>query len=390
MSALTPFLKDKDVFIELRRDLHKHPEIAFQERRTSQVVAETLREYGIETHTGLAGTGVVGVLRVGQSEKSIGLRADMDALPMQEENVFAHRSCHDGKMHACGHDGHTTMLLAAAKHLAETRRFDGVVNFIFQPAEENEGGARVMVEEGLFDAFPMEAVFGMHNMPMLPLGTFVARPGPLMAGFDVFTITVRGTGGHAAIPQYVKDPIVAASNLVGALQAIVARNVDPLKSAVLSVTQIHGGDSFNVIPQEVKVCGTVRYFDRAVGDEVERRIAETAAGLGAAFGVAADVAYERRYPPTVNDPQEAAFCSDVLAATFGETCLDATVPPLMGSEDFAFMLQHKRGCYIWAGTRADDRGGVSLHNPNYDFNDDLIPYGAAYWARLVEMRLSAA
>ena len=386
-AVLKPFLETKDAFVEIRRDLHRHPELAFQEHRTSDIVAEKLRACGVDVSTGLADTGVVGVLKAGDSGRAIGLRADMDALPLQEANDFAHRSRHDGRMHACGHDGHTAMLLAAAEHLARTRNFDGTVHFIFQPAEENEGGALRMVDDGLFERFAMEAVFGLHNLPTLPLGSFVAQPGPLMAGFDVFTISVRAAGGHAAMPQQTADPVLAAAHVVTALQSIVARTVDPLKSAVLSVTRIDAGHSFNVIPSEATVAGTVRYFDRAIGDAIEARMADIVAGVGAAFGVEADIAYDKRYPPTVNDPAEAAFCAGVLRDAFGERCLVRDADPLMGSEDFAFMLERKAGCYIWAGVRTKDKRAAPLHNPHYDFNDDLLPYGAAYWVRLVEKRL---
>lgn len=385
--ALKPFLETKDAFIEIRRDLHRHPELAFEEHRTSDIVAEKLRAYGLEVSRGLAGTGVVGVLTAGESGRAIGLRADMDALPLQEANDFPHRSRHDGKMHACGHDGHTAMLLAAAGHLAQTRSFHGTVYFIFQPAEENEGGALRMVDDGLFEAFPMEAVFGMHNLPTLPLGTFVAQAGSLLAGFDVFTISIRAGGGHAGLPHQTNDPVVAAAHLVTALQSIVARDVDPLKSAVLSVTQIDAGRSFNVIPSDATVRGTVRYLDRSIRDTMEARMSEIIAGVGAAFGVEAGFTYDRRYPPTVNDPAEAAFCASVLSDTFGEQCLIRDADPLMGSEDFAFMLERKAGCYIWAGGGSGDKRAAPLHNPHYDFNDDLLPYGAAYWVGLVEKRL---
>ena len=386
-AALRPFLETKEEFVEIRRDLHRHPELAFEEHRTSDIVARKLGACGLEVERGLGGTGVVGVLKAGDSDRAIGLRADMDALPLHEANEFDHRSRHDGKMHACGHDGHTAMLLAAAAELARTRNFDGVVYFIFQPAEENEGGARRMVEEGLFEKFPMEAVYSMHNLPAMPLGAFVAQAGPLMAGFDVFTATVRAAGGHAGMPHQTSDCVLAAAHAVTALQSVVSRNVDPLKSAVLSVTRFNAGHSFNVIPAEATICGTVRYLDRAVRDQVEARMAKIIAGLGDAFEVETDLAYEHRYPPTVNDPAEAAFCADVLTEAFGADCLMREADPLMGSEDFAFMLERKAGCYIWAGAAAPGERAAPLHNPYYDFNDDLLPFGAAYWSRLVEKRL---
>ena len=373
--------------VELRRDIHAHPETAFEERRTSDIVARKLEAFGIEVHRGLAKTGVVGTLRSGGSTRAIGLRADMDALPIQELNAFAHRSCNDGRMHACGHDGHTAMLLGAARYLAETRDFDGTVDFIFQPAEEGEGGGRAMVEEGLFERFPVEAVFGMHNWPGMPVGRFGLRAGPMMASSDVFEITVRGRGGHAALPHDGVDPIVAASAIVQALQTIVSRNVNPVDAGVVSVTQFNGGRTWNVIPDEVVLRGTTRAFRPATQDLLETRLREIAEGLARAHGAEARVHYERRYPPTVNSARETELCARVLEAMAGPENVERDIDPVMGAEDFAFMLQAKPGCYIFIGNGPGE-GGCMLHNAHYDFNDEILPIGASYWARLVEHALA--
>ncbi|MEQ8349026.1 MAG: M20 aminoacylase family protein [Sneathiellaceae bacterium] len=370
----------------IRRDIHAHPETAFEEKRTSEVVASTLERYGLEVHRGLGRTGVVGTLRSGGGNRAIGLRADMDALDLQEKNDFDYRSTHDGKMHACGHDGHTTMLLGAAKYLAEKPDFDGIVHFIFQPAEENEGGARVMIEEGLFEKFPVESVFGMHNMPGHPVGHFCVKAGPLMAGFDMIEIKVVGNGGHAAMPQHTVDPILVASHIVTALQGIVSRNADPIKSAVVSITQIHAGANYNVIPNEVFIAGCARYFDPKVQDMIEANIRRTAEGVASAFGARVEVTYERRYPSTINSEAEAQLCADVLTRVAGADRVNTNPAPLMGSEDFAFMLQAKPGCYIWAGNGAGE-GSCMVHNPGYDFNDDVIAYGSTYWVHLAQTAL---
>jgi amidohydrolase len=366
-----------------RRDLHAHPETAFEEHRTSNVVAGLLTAFGLEVHRGLAKTGVVATLRAGQGTRAIGLRADLDALPIQEENAFPHRSNYDGRMHACGHDGHTTMLLGAAKYLAETRRFDGTVHFIFQPAEENEGGGRVMVEEGLFERFPCEAVFGMHNWPNMPVGQFGAMPGPVMASFDTFEIDVAGRGAHGAMPHLALDPIVAASALVQALQTIVSRTLNPADAAVVTVTQFHAGDTWNVIPAQAELRGTTRAFRPDVQDQLEARIRRITAGIDAAYGTSSTVRYERRYPPTINSARETATAAEAIARVVGEANVLTDLQPTMGAEDFAFMLQAKPGCYVWIGNGPGD-GGCVLHNPRYDFNDEVLPIGASYWATLVE------
>jgi amidohydrolase len=372
-----------------RRDLHAHPELGFEERRTAAFVAGKLDSFGFdEVHTGIAKTGVVGVLRAGNGARAIGLRADMDALPIHETTGRHYASTVSGKMHACGHDGHTTMLLGAARYLAETRNFDGIVYFIFQPAEELEGGARVMVEEGLFERFAVPRVFGLHNWPRAPLGSFGMRPGPIMAAADRVEIRVIGQGGHGAMPHLCRDPLVAAAQIVVALQVIVGRNVDPVAQGVVSITQFHGGDADNVIPQTVTLRGTCRSFTAEVRDLLERRMDEIARGVAAAHQVAAEVVYTRGYPATVNTETEVALAAEAALDIVGEDRVDRSVAPVMGAEDFAFMLEQKPGAYIFMGGGGDDDAPM-LHSPDYDFNDEALPYGASYWARLVERLLPA-
>ena len=371
-----------------RRDIHAHPEIAFEEQRTAEVIATKLAEMGIEVDRGLAKTGVVGTLRGAvEGERAIALRADMDALHIEERNDFDHRSRHAGKMHACGHDGHSTMLLGAARYLAETRNFAGTVHFIFQPAEEHEGGGRVMIEEGLFDKFPVEAVFGMHNMPGMPVGSFAVCPGPMMAAADSFEIRITGQGAHAAMPHLGVDPIVIAAQIVTALQTIASRVTDPLKAVVVSVTQISGGDTWNVIPEEVILRGTVRAFEPAIRDSLEARLRQIADGIAAAAGATVALRYLPGYPPTINSVDEAEFAAEVAAEVAGPENVDREPVPVMGAEDFAFMLQEKPGAYIWIGNGPGE-GGCTLHNPHYDFNDEILPLGASYWVRLVESALA--
>ena len=372
-----------------RCDLHAHPETAFEETRTGQVVAEKLASFGIEVHRGLAKTGVVGALRAGRGTRAIGLRADLDALHIHEQNTFAHRSRNEGRMHACVHDGHTTMLLGAARYLAETKRFDGTVYFIFQPAEENEGGGRAMVEEGLFERFPVEGVYGMHNWPGMPVGKFGVMPGPMMASFDIFEIVVTGRGAHGAMPHEGIDPVVAASALVQALQTIPSRTVNPIEPAVVTVTQFHAGDAWNVIPEQAVLRGTTRAFRPAVQDQIEAGIRRVCAGIDATHGTRCAVRYERRYPPTVNHPRETAIAAEALAKVVGKENVLTDLQPTMGSEDFAFMLQAQPGCYVWIGNGPGE-GGCMLHNPRYDFNDEILPIGASYWATLVEQVLAKA
>jgi len=317
---------------------------------------------------------------------SIGLRADIDALDIEEQNDFPYKSVYSGKMHACGHDGHTTMLLGAMKYLAQTRNFGGKVHFIFQPAEENEGGARVMVEEGLFDRFPVDAVFGLHNWPGMPLGQFAVAPGPMMAAFDVFTITIKGKGTHGAMPHLGIDPIVVASHVVTALQSIVSRTISALDQVVLSVTQIHAGDTWNVIPGEVVLNGTTRTFRKEIQDTLEPRIRQIVDGVTAAFGATAELKYERRYPATINTEQETEWSAEAACAVVGPKNVARDPQPCMGSEDFAFMLNECPGSYIWMGNGPSDNDRL-LHNARYDFNDEAIPVGASYWVRLVETLL---
>jgi hippurate hydrolase len=370
-----------------RRDIHAHPELGFEERRTAEFVATQLESWGIETHRGIGRTGVVGVLRAGTSTRSIGLRADMDALPIEEANAFAHRSRHAGRMHACGHDGHTAMLLGAARYLAATRHFDGTVVFIFQPAEEGLGGAQAMIADGLFRRFPCEAIFGMHNRPGLPVGTFAVRAGPMMAGGAFFDIDVEGVGAHAARPEAGVDPVLAASHVVTALQSIVARNVRPVDTAVVSVTRIQGGNAYNVIPQSVRLSGTVRAFSdevmRAIGD----RLGRLAEGVAAGFGARAKTDFRVIFPPLANDPREADFAAEVCAEIAGAGRVRRDPPLIMASEDFAWMLREVPGCYFNIGN-GEGEGACEVHNPAYDFNDAALPYGASVLARLVERRLA--
>jgi amidohydrolase len=389
MSAIPGIEQYQEHLAALRRDIHAHPELAFEEQRTSDVVAEFLAKAGVEVHRGLAGTGVVGMLRAGSSERAIGLRADMDALPMREQNLFPHHSKIAGKMHACGHDGHTAMLLGAAQYLAATRRFDGMVVFIFQPAEEGEGGARVMIEQGLFERFPVHSVFGMHNWPGLAAGQFAIMPGPMMASADQFDITVRGHGAHAAMPHQGADPVVAGSALVQALQSIPSRTLDPLDAAVLSVTRFHAGDAYNVISDKAVLGGTVRAFRAEVQDTVEAAMERICNGIAAAFGVQVNLDYRRGYPATVNSAAEAELCRSVAAALVGDENVHTDLRPSMGAEDFSFMLLEKPGCYVWLGNGLGE-GGCMLHNPHYDFNDDILTTGAGYWARLAEHLLAPA
>ena len=375
---------------EWRRTLHAHPETAFEEEWTSDYIASRLETMGLdEIHRGIAKTGIVAVLRNGTSERSIALRADMDALDIEEANDFAHKSQNPGKMHACGHGGHSTMLLGAAKYLAETKNFDGTVYFIFQPAEENEGGGRVMVEEGLFDRFPTDAVYGMHNAPGLPVGEMTMRAGPSMAGYDVFEIEVEGYGTHAARPNQGVDPVVVQAQIVLGLQTIASRNVNPVDSVVVSITQVHGGDTWNVIPQKVVLRGTVRCFKTEVQDQTEARMRQLCESIAAAHQATATVRYERRYPPTVNDEEHMQRCADVARALCGEDKVKTDAPQGMGSEDFSFMLNEKPGCYVRLGNgMTGEPGGIVVHNPLYEFNDEALPHGASFWAMLVEKELA--
>jgi hippurate hydrolase len=371
-----------------RRDIHAHPETAFEENRTADLVAARLQSFGIEVHRGLARTGVVGTLRGAKpGPRTIGLRADMDALHIHEKNRFDHRSRNDGKMHACGHDGHTTMLLGAAKYLAETRNFAGTVHFIFQPAEENQAGGRVMVEEGLFDQFPVDFVFGMHNMPGMPIGTIGMRPGPIMAAADNFELTIRGRGTHAAMPHLGIDPVQAAAQIIIGFQTIASRIIDPLESVVVSVTQVMAGDTWNVLPEEVTLRGTTRALTPEIHATIQPLMKRIADGIAAANGCTADLQPRIGYPATVNTAAEVRLAAEAAEKVVGAARVDTDVVPLMGAEDFAFMLKKRPGAYVWLGNGPGE-GGCLLHNPSYDFNDEILPIGASYWAALVETTLA--
>ena len=370
-----------------RRDIHAHPELGFEENRTSDLVAEKLSSFGIDVHRGLGKTGVVGTLRVGNQTTAIGLRADMDALPIMEANTFDHKSVHDGKMHACGHDGHTTMLLGAARYLAETKKFEGCVHFIFQPAEEGLGGGDAMVQDGLFEQFPMDAIFGMHNRPSAPFGQFIIRSGPMMAGGAFFDITIDGKGAHGGRPENSIDPVLVASHITTALQSIVSRNLKATEPLVISVTKIHSGDAYNVIPQSAILSGTVRAFSTETLAFAEARMQEISQNVAAAFGATVAMDFQVKFLPLVNTESEAEFAADTAAELVGEENMDRNGPLIMGSEDFSFMLDRCPGAYINIGN-GGGHSDCEVHNPGYDFNDDILALGASYYARLVERRLA--
>lgn len=368
-----------------RHDFHRHPETAFEEHRTSARVAELLRGWGLDVHAGLADTGIVAVLHGERGTgPAIGLRADMDALHVSEQTGADYASVHAGRMHACGHDGHTTMLLGAAQTLARDPDFAGTVYFIFQPAEENEGGARVMIEDGLFDRFPMQSVYSMHNWPGLPVGTAAVHAGPVMAAFDVFSLTLTGKGCHAAMPNLGVDTLLASCQLVTQLPALISREQSALQPAVLSVTSINGGDTFNVMPEQIHLRGTMRCFDMAQRSRIEQRFRDTVDAVANLHGLTVDLDYRASYPATVNDPEHAEVCASVLEGLLGAGQVRRDMPPSMASEDFAFMSQATAGAYIWLGNGEDS---PSLHNPKYDFNDDLLPLGVRYWVGLVHALL---
>jgi amidohydrolase len=368
-----------------RHHLHAIPETAFEEAETSDYVAALLTEFGIEVGRGLGGTGIVGTLTRGRGP-AIGLRAELDALDIEEVRDLPHRSRHPGKMHACGHDGHMAMLLGAARYLSSSDSFRGTVRFIFQPAEENEGGGRRMIEEGLFERFPVDAVYGMHNWPGIEFGRMALRSGPVMAASDMFEIVVTGQGTHAGMPHMGSDAIVAASALVGALQTIPSRSIHPADPSVVSVTQIHGGHTWNGVPAEVVLRGTVRSFDPGVRDTIEAVMGRIAAGVADAHGVSASVMYDRRYPATVNHPESVRTVVAVAASLFGADNVVTDALPSMGAEDFSYMLQERPGCFVWLGA-GPTSGGHVLHNEHYDFNDRLLPIGAEFWIRLVQSEL---
>ena len=374
----------------IRREIHAHPELCFEEVRTADLVAKKLTEWGIPIHRGMGTTGVVGIIKAGTSNRAIGLRADMDALPMQEFNTFAHASKHAGKMHACGHDGHVAMLLAACEHLAQDRNFAGTVYAIFQPAEEGGGGAREMIKDGLFEQFPVQAVYGMHNWPGPQVGTFAVSPGPVMASSNEFKITIKGKGSHAALPHNGIDPVPIACQMVQAFQTIISRNKKPVDAGVVSVTMIHTGEATNVVPDSCEIQGTVRTFSVEVLDMIEARMRAIAEHTCAAFGASCDFEFARNYPPTINHPAEAEFARQVLARMVGEANVHAQ-EQTMGAEDFSYMLMAKPGAYLFiangeGGHREMGHGGgpCMLHNPSYDFNDDLIPLGGSFWVNLVQ------
>ena len=397
MKLIDPIVEFHAELQVIRRNIHAHPELCYQEQRTADVVAQKLEEWKIPVIRGMGVTGVVGVIKRGISDKAIGLRADMDALPMQEGNTFAHASRHDGKMHACGHDGHTAMLLGAAHYLAQHGTFDGTVYVIFQPAEEGGAGAKKMIEDGLFERCPMQSVYGMHNWPGAPVGTFGVTPGPMMASSNEFEVIVKGKGSHAAQPHKSVDPIMVAVQIAQSWQTIVSRNKSPIDAGVLSITQIHAGSATNVIPDDAKLIGTVRTFTMEVLDLMEQRMRDVALHTAAAFGAEIDFKFKRNYPPLINHSAETAFAVKVMQDIVGDANVNAQVEPTMGSEDFAFMLQAIPGCYVFIGNGGGEHremghglGPCNLHNPSYDFNDDLLPIGATYWTRLAEATLPQA
>lgn len=377
-----------DAMMHWRHDFHRYPEQGFEEHRTSEIVAGLLDNFGIEVHKSIGGTGVVGVLQKGCSEKSIGLRADMDALQITEQNTFEHRSRHDGQMHACGHDGHTAMLLGAAQYLAKSGNFDGTVTFIFQPAEEHGKGALAMIEDGLFERFRADAIYAMHNFPSLPAGSFAMTSGPIMACEDNFEIRIEGKGTHAALPHRGIDPIVVASEIVMALQSLVARTVDPMDCAVVSVTEFLTDGARNILPNEVVLKGDTRSFGDAMQTHIEQTMERIVSGICAAHGARYNFQYSREFAATINTRQETEIAAEVARRVAGPEQVDIACPPIMTSEDFGFMLQHKPGCYLLIGNGGEGPGGCGLHNPSYDFNDDILRVGAEFWTQLVEYQLA--
>ncbi len=396
MQLIESILADAAAITAVRRDIHAHPELCFQEQRTADVIAKQLTDWDIPIHRGLGQTGIVAILKNGTSARAVGLRADIDALPMTEHNTFAHASVHPGKMHACGHDGHTAMLLAAAKHLSKHRNYDGTVYLIFQPAEEGGGGAREMIKDGLFDKFPMEAIFGAHNWPGMAVGQFALKPGPAFASSNEFKIIIRGKGSHAAMPHLGLDPVPVACQLVQGFQTIITRNKRPIDAGVISVTMIHAGEATNVVPDSVVIEGTVRTFTLEVLDLIEQRMKAITEHTCAAFECTAEFEFRRNYPPTINHPAETEFARQVMGELVGPENVQA-FEPTMGAEDFSFFLQKLPGCYflIGNGDGSHREGGhgmgpCMLHNPSYDFNDDLIPLGATLWVNLAEKWLATA
>ena len=382
MNLIDDVVAHHDEMTGIRRDLHRHPELAYEEHRTADAVAERLTAWGIPIRRGLGGTGVVGTLRCGNGNRAIGLRADMDALAMDELNTFEHASRHPGRMHGCGHDGHTAMLLGAARHLAERQGFDGAVHFIFQPAEEGAGGADAMIRDGLFDEFPVDSVWGMHNFPTVPVGKFVTRAGPFLASSDTVRVTVNGVGGHGAMPHLARSPVNAACAIIDALNDFVAQEINAQNAATFTVGRIRGGDAINVIPDSVEFAGTVRSFTHSVRDQFAAGLERIVHGICAARGISADAVYEKNYLPLVNGEEETAIAARAAAKVVGAENVDAGAARIMGSEDFAFMLLKRPGNYIMIGNGEGEHGGCMVHNPHYDFNDEILPIGASYWVEL--------
>ena len=377
---------------EWRQHLHQFPETAYEETQTAQFIADKLASFGLEVYQGLGKTGVVATLSAGTSTKKIALRADMDALFIQEQNSFAYKSCHDGKMHACGHDGHSAMLLGAASYLAQHRNFDGTVYFIFQPAEEGRAGAKQMIDDGLFEQFPADCVFGLHNFPDIPLGHFAVKSGAMMAAFDCFEIIITGQATHAAMPHLGNDAIIASAQLITALQAIVSRTLNPADSAVVSITQIHAGNTWNALPESVLLRGTFRCFNTVIQKTIADKISQIVKGICESFNVSAEINFNPEnpgYPVTFNAVAETELALQAAIAVVGEFGVDRQPIASMGSEDFAFMLQEKPGCYIWIGNGSSENSCL-LHNPHYDFNDEILAVGAAYWVKLVEIVMARA
>ncbi|MES2208159.1 MAG: M20 aminoacylase family protein [Pseudomonadota bacterium] len=396
MKLIDSLVSQADFFTTIRRDLHAHPELFFEEFRTAEIVANTLEQWGIEVYRKIGKTGVVGVLRSGNGGRSIGLRADMDALPVTENNTFAHHSVYPGKMHACGHDGHTAMLLAGAWYLSQHRQFNGTVNFIFQPAEECGGGAEAMMADGLFERFPCEAIFALHNWPGFKVGEFAVKSGPIMGSITTFEIQVIGKSVHAAMPHLGIDPVLVASHIVTALQSLVSRSLDPLDTAVVSVTRINAGEVVNVIPDQATMHGTIRAFKTNVVEDIEAGVRRIADHVAHAFGATTNITFEYGYPPTVNDPEQSAFAATVLDDIVGEENVLRVHEASMAGEDFSYMLQKVPGAYIWIGNGDGSHrlaghgiGNCMLHNSSYDFNDQLLCLGGSFWARLVERFLTA-
>lgn len=395
MKLIPEVLAARDEIQSIRRTIHAHPELRYEEVRTAELVAQRLEQWGIEVHRGLGKTGVVGVLKRGSSKRAVGLRADMDALPIQELNTFGHRSQNDGRMHACGHDGHTAMLLGAAQYLAARGEFDGTIVFIFQPAEEGGAGARAMIDDGLFTKFPVDAVFGIHNWPGLRQGTFGVKEGPIMASSNEFRIDIKGIGAHAAMPHNGRDPVFAAVQIANALQSVITRNKKPIETAVLSITQIHAGDAVNVIPDDAWLAGTVRTFTTATLDLIESKMRKIVEATAAAYDCTADLMFHRNYPPTINSAEETKFAAEVMRDVVGAENVNTAVEPTMGAEDFSFMLLEKPGCYAFLGNgdgghreMGHAEGPCMLHNASYDFNDELLPIGSTYWVRLAQRFLA--